>query len=355
MSFDCVGRPIRASLRPAAPPAVSRLHLHWTGRPAIKRTMAEPTVIGAHRHAILFELTVPFDDPETWRHYHAASFPIDYFVYSSATSPPSLTRLLFPPCFEGGAIFNPRIDGMFLPFYRNQRQRTMVERDMGILCCHDGNGDDDEFTFTVADLSHRDWHHVKKLPIPPNLTTKLRSFWSDTVLAVDERRLCWVDYYQGLLLIDVLADRPQLHYIPLPAEAMQSRRPYIDAFAPDPFRCVCVVNDDETTAAGGTIIIKLVCIIIINKRTSLPAFTIKTWTLNINNYQQGHHQWNEDFGGTTMDADEFFGLYYEPQVDQSSSNSLLSRVQPRFTLVSLVNPHVISFCSRRKRTTTTSG
>jgi len=36
LSHDCVGRPVRASLRIADPPAVSRLYIHWTGRPAIE-------------------------------------------------------------------------------------------------------------------------------------------------------------------------------------------------------------------------------------------------------------------------------------------------------------------------------
>lgn len=58
---------------------------------------------------------------------------------------------------------------------------------------------------------------VKKMPTPPSLIRNLRSFWLDTIVAVDERRLCWVDYYLGLLMIDVLAYRSQLIYIRLPA------------------------------------------------------------------------------------------------------------------------------------------
>ncbi|TVU23338.1 hypothetical protein EJB05_25695, partial [Eragrostis curvula] len=77
MSDDCVGRPIRVSLRVADPPALSRLYLHWTGRPAIKKMM-EPNVVTAHRNSILFKVTVPFDDPETW--HDASCFPLDYFV-----------------------------------------------------------------------------------------------------------------------------------------------------------------------------------------------------------------------------------------------------------------------------------
>ncbi|TVU23226.1 hypothetical protein EJB05_25580, partial [Eragrostis curvula] len=331
ISDDCVGRPIRVSLRVADPPALSRLYLHWTGRPAIIKMM-EPNVVTAHRNSILFKVTVPFEDPETW--HYASCFPLDYFVYSAASSStPSLIRL--PPCFEGGAV-NPQVDEMFRP-YRNQRQRTMMDQDMGLLC-HDDDGE-----FTVADLGHRYWedvelcvlhHHaprsgsrdehmdewrVKKLPIPSGLNKKLRSFWSDTVVAVDERHLCWVDYYQGLLLIDVLTESPQLQYIPLPAEALQCRRPYIDALTPDPFRCVSVIH---------TGIIKLVCIMAAHKG-SPSAFTIKTWTLN---FSQG--EWMDC--GLTMDTHEFFGLY-------GSAQSNLPQVKPRFPVVSLVDPHVFCF------------
>lgn len=42
-------------------------------------------------------MIVPFDDPDMW--HSASCFPIDYFVYSSATSPPSLTTL--PPLLRG--------------------------------------------------------------------------------------------------------------------------------------------------------------------------------------------------------------------------------------------------------------
>ncbi|TVU23330.1 hypothetical protein EJB05_25687, partial [Eragrostis curvula] len=214
----------------------------------------------------------------------------------------------------------------------------MMDQEMGLLC-HDDDGE----CFTVADLGHRyledvelcvlhhhaprsgSWDNssmewkVKKLLIPSGLNKKLRSFWSDTVVAVDERRLCWVDYYQGLLLIDVLTESPQLQYIPLPAEALQSRRPYIDALTPDPFRCVSVIH---------TGIIKLVCIMAAHK-DSPSAFTIKTWTLN---FSQG--EWTDC--GITMDTHEFFSLYGPAQRS-------LPLVKPRFPVVSLVDPHVVCF------------
>ncbi|XP_039824174.1 uncharacterized protein LOC120686080 [Panicum virgatum] len=133
--------------------------------------------------------------------------------------------------------------------------------------------------------------------------------------------VCWVDYYQGMLLVDVLADTPnqqQIHGIQLPAQALKSRRIYNDAGDPDPFRCVCVTDDG---------ILKLVCIF----AKDPPDFTIYTWTLV--DITKG--SWTKDVD-TIMRADEFFGLYIATQ-------SCLPRVQPSFPVVSLVNPDVICF------------
>ncbi|CAM0149539.1 unnamed protein product [Urochloa decumbens] len=347
-SHDCVGRQIRASLRVAAAPAVSRLHLHlpdreWVGEIPLVEPMEEPSVIAAHCNSILFKVVVPFKDSE-WS--DPLLFPVDYFVYSAAASsfsPPSLTRL--PACFEGVAA-HPDKDKYFHP-YRRQRQRVMLDDELGLLC-HGENGE-----FTVADLSphsHREvelcilhHHHappgvdtpswkVKRLQITPHMRMtglNLVKFRTDVVLPISGRFLCWVDYYQGMLLVDFLQqptddpdDDHKLSFIPLPSEALRSRRPYIDEGDPDPFRCICV------TSAG---IIKLVCIT--KSRVDSDShldFTIETWTLDI-----GRGKWQKDFGAT-MKHGEFFNLLY-------GAGQNLPKVMPSFPLVSMVDPDVISF------------
>ncbi|CAD6255606.1 unnamed protein product [Miscanthus lutarioriparius] len=278
LAHDCAGRPVRASLRIADPPAVSRLYLHLTGRPGI--SFREPTAIAAHRNSILFRLTVPFEDPTWW--HDSYSFPIDYFVYSCRSSSPSSLTLL-PPCFDGGHI-NPQLD-MFCKPHRQQRQRSMLPEDMGILCHGDGG------EFTVAELmfskryeielcllhnpppagSSMEWN-VKKVQIPPDTKINTYLWMTDAVLPIGTC-LCWVDNYQGMLLIDVLTDsnsnpdhQQWLRYIPLPKKALKSQRLYKDADEPDPLRSVRVTD---------TGIIKLVCIL-----TERPPFTIKAWTLD---------------------------------------------------------------------------
>ncbi|CAO2045078.1 unnamed protein product [Urochloa humidicola] len=336
-SHDCVGRPIRASLRVAGSPAVSRLHLHHllddTEEISLMEPMEEPSVIAADRNAILFKVAVPFKDSE-WT--DPLLFPVDYFVYSasSSSSPPSLTRL--PACFEGVAAHTDK-DKYFYP-YRRQRQRVMLDQELGLLC-HGEEGH-----FTVADLSPHSYrevelcilhHHpammpswkVKRLQIPPHMRMKglnLASFRTDVILPLLDRFLCWVDYYQGMLVLDFQPTDPllELKFIALPPEALHSRRPYIDEGDPDPFRCVCATN---------AVIIKLVCITpsrVVPSGSHLD-FTIETWTLD---FCRG--KWQKDFGAT-MKHGEFFSLYGDHQS--------LPRVMPSFPLVSMVDPDVISF------------
>ncbi|PWZ11969.1 hypothetical protein Zm00014a_015427 [Zea mays] len=338
LAHECVGRPIRASLRIADPPAVSRLYVHWTSIPAID-CMKEPVVIAAHHNSILFRVSVPFDDPCFWS--RMIYFPDDYFVYSSSSSPPSLTRL--PPCFTrvplcfGGGRTDPELDKWLQP-HRRQQQRTMIEEDMGILC----HGDKGEFT--VADLTYRFnqevqlclLHHppsasdaemkwsVEKLQIPADMKISLYSFKTDAVVTIGERCLCWVDYYHGMLLIDVLAgsnNNSRLRYIPLPSKALKTGRVYKDG-EPDSFRRLSVCD-------GG--IIKLVCIITKEHPSPYP-FTIETWTLV--DIHQG--RWEKDVN-LTMGASEFFNLYND------TAKSRLPRVMPSFPVVSLVDPDVICF------------
>ncbi|CAO2201896.1 unnamed protein product [Urochloa humidicola] len=328
---DCIGRPISASLRIAGSPAVSRLYLHWPGRPWVQG-MREPAVIAAHGHSILFKVYVPFKDPYLHR---PCFFPVDYFVYSASTSSsspfplPSLSRL--PVCKDG---VNTVPDDRYFQPYRRQQQRVMVDREMGILCHGDGGG------FTVADLTHCFSHDVElcvlhhpppdgaqtagwsveRLQIPPDMHARglnLSSFNSDEVIPIRGCFLAWVDNYQGMLLVDVLHAHvdPQLRFIPLPAEALLSPRVCFDDGCPDPARCVSVTD-------SGTI--KLVCII----TGTSPSFTIATWTLV--DMDQG--VWEKD--GTAMGDMQFWGLY---------AGLNLPLVQPSFPLVSLVDPDVICF------------
>ncbi|RLM69744.1 uncharacterized protein C2845_PM17G15020 [Panicum miliaceum] len=333
-SYTCTGGPIRASLRVAAAavfPAVSRLHLHWPDRLDFRGRLSEPWLIAAHAHSILFRATVPLGDPVPCNYTHV--FPDDLFVYSAFSSPPALHRL--PACFVGGAS-TPHEDIYFKP-YRRRQQRAMLDEEMGILC-HGGDGE-----FTVVDftdfgpggelclLRHRsgsqkkietEWM-VKSVRFPQGPSGH---YWvTDAIVPVDGRFLCWVDNYQGILVVDVLlagdesSPGPvQLRYIPLPDEASQSERLDPDGDCPDPARCV------RATAGG---MIKLVCIDACPMRRR-SDFTVRSWTL----YDINQGRWCK---GDDMGAAEFWGLY--------SGQLSLPRVKPEYPLVSLVHPDATCF------------
>ncbi|KAF8647771.1 hypothetical protein HU200_065185 [Digitaria exilis] len=287
---DCAGRQMRVSLRIADPPAVSRLYLHWSGGMQNILDFSVPTAIAAHRNSILFQMTVPFDNHNWW---HATpSFPIDYF---------------------------------FVQQHRRQQQRIMFNAEMGILC-HGDNGE----RFTVAHLCHHQlelcllhqlpkadvpmaWS-LKKLKIPQDMKIDLNSWRTDVVVPIG-KSLCWVDYYQGMLFVDILApadskDSPNdqlLHGVRLPAQALKYRRLYNENGDPDPFRHVCVTDDG---------IIKLVCVLL-KRLPDDDDFKIITWTLvDINT-----GSWRKD----------------------DDAQSCLPRVQPTFPVMSLVDPDVICF------------
>ncbi|XP_022685322.1 uncharacterized protein LOC101754436 [Setaria italica] len=346
ISYTCTDRPIRASIRVADSPAVSRLYLDWPSRPEFGCRLREPRVIAAHNHSILFRAIVPLEDPMCCK--DTGNFPVDLFVYSAFSSPPSLHRLR--TCFTGG-VSNPDEDIYFKP-YRRWQQRFMAEQHIGLLC-HGSEGGFTVVDFTnfglegelcllhhpalPASASHKsteeaDWM-IKKVRLPPG--PRIRRWITDAIIPLHGRYLCWVDNYQGILVVDVLraasvksATDQLLHYIPLPDEALQSdRRPHPDGDCPDRARCVCVTADFT---------LKLVCVTTRKANRARSPFTIRSWTLP-NFYRSG--QW---YRGHTMEAAEFWGLY---------NGQSLPRVKPWYPLVSLVNPNEFCFLLKEDHTT----
>ncbi|CAN6170067.1 unnamed protein product [Urochloa humidicola] len=70
----------------------------------------------------------------------------------------------------------------------------MLDQELGLLC-HGEEGH-----FTVADLSPHSYQEG----------LNLASFRTDVVLPLLDRFLCWVDYYQGMLLLDFQPTDPLL-------------------------------------------------------------------------------------------------------------------------------------------------
>lgn len=334
-SRTCTNRPIRASLRVADAPAVSRLYLHWPSSQEYPR-LPEPYVIAAHRHSILFKARVPLENQLACN--DSFFFPLDFFVYSAFTSPPSLHRL--PVCLTGG--MSAPEDEYFVP-YRNTQQRPMYEAVMGILC-HGDKGeftvaDLTEFTFPEAELCllhHRgpgssssaetEWRVRKvKFPVSRPLPPEVYSWTTDAVVAVHNRFLCWIDYYQGILIVDILLANNStsdlfFRYIPLPEEALQACRLYPEGDCHDPSRCVSI------NVAG---ILKFVCITndVTRQVYSASHFTVTSWTLS--DFYRG--KWIKD---GTLKSTEFWDLY---------CGKIHPRMRPSYPLGSFGDPDIIFF------------
>uniref|UniRef100_A0A0D9VAH7 DUF1618 domain-containing protein n=1 Tax=Leersia perrieri TaxID=77586 RepID=A0A0D9VAH7_9ORYZ len=324
----CTGIPIRASLRVAATPAISRLYLHvpatWPDEPHVRY----PTVLAAHRGRILFNAFVPFAGN---RNNMAGYYPLDYFVYT-ANSPPSLTRL--PPCFIRGSAADPLEDELYRP-YCYQRQRTMGDCDVGILC-HGGG-------FTVADLTFRvcnttelcfvrkqqqQWtvKHLQLQQSHRNLRLSLSGWNTDAVLPIHDRFLCWVDYFEGLLIVDVLnpIDR-HFRFIPLPKPIRHVRR-LCGIGSTTQYRSVCVTENNSINSRSRSIL-KMVCVTTASGKNNRGNFTITGWTLaNIH-----QNTWEMDF---KVESYEFW--------DFCRFEDMVGKV-PCFPVVSLVHPDVVSF------------
>jgi hypothetical protein len=171
------------------------------------------------------------------------------------------------------------------------------------------------------------------------LGLNLGEWRTDAVLPLHDRFLCWVDYYQGILLIDVLnpGDEPhQFSFIPLPKPVRDgSTRLFSQSYCADPVRCVCVRGSSDSG-----FFIKLVCVTIAataDKDVYPPAFTITAWTL----VSIDQKTWELDF---TMEAAEFWDLC----ANSVGHTCALPRAVPTFSHLSLVDPGVVSFLLMEK-------
>uniref|UniRef100_A0A0E0MP53 DUF1618 domain-containing protein n=1 Tax=Oryza punctata TaxID=4537 RepID=A0A0E0MP53_ORYPU len=229
-----------------------------------------PDVIAAHRGCILLVAAVPFATDPNINFGVGNYYPLDYFVYAALPLRPSLTRL--PPCFVGGLLTDPEEDELYMP-YHQQRQLFMCNRDVGLLCRRDGaDGDGDASQlFTVADITSRSSEEVELCVVrsgesewsitPLRVRRAMRKLgldigeWSnDAVLPLHDRFLCWVDYYQGILVVDPGDGSPeQFRFIPLPKRVRDgSSHLFIQSYCADPVRCVCVtVGEQEEERLAG--------------------------------------------------------------------------------------------------------
>uniref|UniRef100_A0A0D9VCA8 DUF1618 domain-containing protein n=1 Tax=Leersia perrieri TaxID=77586 RepID=A0A0D9VCA8_9ORYZ len=295
MAYTCSGY----SLRVAEPPAVSRLYIHRHGWPEdiddLKSDEVYAEVVTAHRGSILFKTTVPFVDADFCI---PGAFPEDYFVSAAAhASAPLLHRRCHPLPAGGGSL-----------------QAVPVQA--AACYAHGGDGE-----FTVGCVPKEPQWRIEHLELNPTLIDMAHYLYdwnNDAVLPLHDCYLCCVDYFKGIILIDV-NKLSYFKYIPLPEEAMRGCRIDEDLLDHDPSRCVSV------TTSG---IITLVCIDKYNPRSSStrrrtagrpPDFFINSWSLASIHKITGVHNF-------TMESDQFWSLC-------TAQHQRLPFVQPTFPFV----------------------
>ncbi|KAM0854315.1 hypothetical protein ACQ4PT_050502 [Festuca glaucescens] len=231
-SFDI---PFRVAFCLAQPPLISRIYAHLPGFPPPTKEVPL-AIMATHRHLFLF--LVGILSP-------ALALVQDLFIYNAAEDNPFKPLKALPPCTEPDMDYTRR-DGR-LPRrpprpQEEAKRRLLTIRSMGLLC----RGEQE---FVVAELNlyklsrskvYADicllrscttglagkWNSMR-VPVVlgsnnPDDTWQLCLWQTDTVIPFD-RRLCWIDYYRGILLCDVFAKpNPTVSFLRFPLDEFPS-------------------------------------------------------------------------------------------------------------------------------------
>jgi hypothetical protein len=215
----------------------------------------------------------------------------------------------------------------------NAETEEFVVADLLILPKHKGafHGDDD--TPVVAGLCvfrsgslDGDWNATRPRICHVEGQGKELIWWRTDAVIPCGASLCYVDYFRGILFLDVLNGCPQLLYVRLPLETLtgdpHDRETGLRG-CPASFRSVCVT-------AGGTIkyveVVTKTIFLSGSQSAAASSFTIVVWRLRADGMI-----WERE---ATMKDTELWCL--EGYGD-------LLRVSPTFPLVSMREPHCIFF------------
>lgn len=261
------GHRIGISLQFAAPPAKSLVRTHFSD--GITDDCVTTTVVATHGDSLLLQVY----------HFNNAlqQQEMDYFVYNAGTAgtnspqPPSLS--LLPQCPS-----TDRDEGCKRPRWLEGRHTGILRRGEDEVIVAELNPAKGE----LLRLRSREWSiiHPAINNISGDLDTAVLATWQrvHSVIPIGDEHLCFANLYNGLLFCDVFTETPVLRYVPLPVDAAEPLT------GPGSSRDVCSVANGSTVklinicprcccgGAGGT-----------NCQHSYRAYTIVTWTLNMDN------------------------------------------------------------------------
>ncbi|KAL6658424.1 hypothetical protein ACP70R_004010 [Stipagrostis hirtigluma subsp. patula] len=302
------GYPVGVSLRLAAPPAESRVCVHFP--PGIEDRSYHGTVVAAHGDSVLIHIFF-----ETRRGF-LRDTTADYFVYNAGAAaadpprPPSLS--LLPPCCVSK-----------LSYYLSNKAIGLLRRGADVFVMAHlemVQVSADSPTKRVAELQLiRSGKLSMERPVMISHgggdDGDLLSSWrTHTVVPIAGRLLAFVDLTHGLMLSDVFDDKPVLRHVPFPV-VLNCGCPYVCG---DTGSVVKLIYIYPRCCCGGA------------ASTECPrshhAYIVKTWTLRMDDMV-----WVMD---GMVDATELWALdAYEG----------LPRVSLACPVMSLDDPHIISF------------
>ncbi|CAL4995249.1 unnamed protein product [Urochloa decumbens] len=325
VSFDLVG-----------PPGISVLAVDPRRGPGPVAS-TRPDVVATHRDVVLLDISAMLSP------FSRADALVDYFVYHANGDPsrrlPSLS--LLPVHYHEEKSFTGK-----------PSQVLLHKDDTGIMSCRSKEGDNSSFvvaklTKTRADVDSLPeievvtflsgsgtWEVFKKVHVHGSNGGHGLRWWStDAVVADYQRRfLIWVDYYRGMILMDMSSweSSPRLRYVPLPVETAPGD-PYDYIYhgrgCPGHSRSVCATRhgikfvsiDSKHCSNWGVGHDK---VLMWNH-----TFRITTWSL-----REGDYTWRKD---ARMYEEELWAVL--------GSGDRFPRVPPEKPVVNMENPDAVCF------------
>ncbi|CAN6374515.1 unnamed protein product [Urochloa humidicola] len=341
------GCEISVSFDLVEPPGISVLAVDPPRCSGWKASLIRPVVIAAHRDVVLVKVCAP-----TLSAFPATSSPrnSDYFIYHANSDPSGqLSSLsLLPVHYHEEKSFAGR-----------PNQLILTRNCTGIMSCRSKEGDNS--SFVVANLTNTKtpvdvdslpeigvvmfrswsgkWDVFKNVHVHgTNGGRDLRWWWTDAVVADYRRRfLIWVDYYRGMILMDVSSSPespPMLRYVPLPVETVPGD-PYDYVChgrgCPGHARSVCATRhgikfvsvDSKRSSNWGVGHDKVL--------TWNHTFRVTTWSLC-----EADYTWRKD---ARMYEEEFWATL--------GSGNNFPHVRPEYPVVDMENPDAVCFWMKK--------
>ncbi|WVZ53795.1 hypothetical protein U9M48_004689 [Paspalum notatum var. saurae] len=323
----------------------------------------QPCVIAAHRDVVLLEITCPqLDSPYSCRF-------VDYLVYQASggggsSRRPSLS-LLPDHCKRETASCSEATP-------RPSPVRIFVrEKHTGIMSCGGRNQEQDS-SFVVAQLhvAHDrkiwppsskpseitvsmfrswsgEWEIFKNLHVHGSNGGRDLEWWStDAVVAYRRRFFIWVDYYRGMILLDMSSQlsqeksppppRPELRYVPLPVDTVPGdpEDPYFGRGSPRMFRSVCATRDGVKFVSVDHQRCSSFGVGHAGRLRWKQTFRITTWSLQEDD-DGGDYTWRKE---ATMSEGELWDA-----LNSERRRRRIPHLTPEYPAVYMENPDAVCF------------